>query len=272
MFELRFRHRRWLALAVTVLAAVVFWTSCQQIAQRLGRPSYFSGFTLLACVGGLMLIGFRKRLVMLPLLSVSTWTQIHIYTGLFATVVYLAHVPRIVGGGVFESVLSVLFLSVSASGFYGLYLSRTAPKRLTAVPGEFRFDQIGWHRQRINDRATDLLLGLDASMAAPVLVQYFRSSLESYFSAGVPLAYLVAPTGHRRRRLLLGLNELERYMSRDVQAVSGQLAGLVRKRDELDFHFAIQLRLRLWVAVHATLATLLVVASLVHVVIVLNFI
>jgi len=270
--KLSFRKRRWVAIVSTVAAVVVFWKLHQIIDDRLAHTAFFSGGTLLACILILFVFGLRKRLVMLPLLSVAAWTQIHIYTGLFALAVYLAHVPTILANGFFESSLSLLFLAVSISGLYGIYVSRTAPRKMTAVAGEFRYDQIRWHRQKIYDRATDVLRSLDVTLASPVLATYFRDVLQPYFSGGVAFDFLLVPNSLRRRRLLLGLGELERYLSPEVLPASGELAALVRKRDELDLHFALQWKLRVWLLVHVFLAVMLLIGSFVHVALVVYYI
>lgn len=269
---IHFRTRRRIALAVTAVAALLLVFGHVWIRERLGHASYYSGGTLLACVVLLILIAVRKRLVMLPLGSVSTWVQIHVYTGLFSLAAYALHVPRLVADGVFEGGLSLLFLGVSLSGLYGWFVSRTAPRKLTAVPGDYRLERVGWDRQRIRDAAAAISKGLDESLASSVLIDFYRNSLQPYFSARPPLAYLAVPNGVRRRRLLSDLNELDRYLSEETRSLSGQLAALVRTRDELDFHFAIQLRLRLWVVVHSMLSIALLVWSFAHVLLVLNFI
>lgn len=269
---IHFRTRRRLAVAATAAAGSLLVLVHWIVDQRLGHASYTSGGTLLGCLVLLILLALRKRLVMLPLWSVATWVQVHIYTGLFALVAYVLHVPRIVATGVFEGGLSLLFVGVAASGLYGLLVSRTAPRKLTAVGGEYRFDRIGWHRRQLAARAAEVLAGLDASISSPVLTSFYRESLQPYFSARPSFAYLAVPSGSRRRRLLSGLGQLDRYLSSDTRGASGQLAALVRTRDELDFHFALQLRLRLWVTLHSLLSIALLSWSLVHVALVLSFI
>ena len=265
-------QRRIVALGVTLLALLLFAAGHRQISSQLGHTSYYSGGTLLGCVLLLALLGGRKRIPMLPLWRVATWTQIHIYTGLFAFAVYLFHVPRVVANGYFEGSLSWLFLGVGLSGFYGLYISRVAPRKMNAVPGEFRFDRFPWHRQRLADRASEILIGLEQTLASPVLAAFYRDSLRPYFSNRVPVAFLVVPTSMRRQRVLNGLRELDRYLCDRTRESAGQLAALIRKRDELDFHYAMQLRLRMWIACHAVLSTLLLAWCLVHVAMVLTFI
>lgn len=268
----RFWRRRWIGAALTTLAVAALIACDWLIRQRLGHAAIWTGAALLGCLFFLMLLGVRKRLVMLPLLKTSTWVQIHIYTGLFAMAAYLVHVPRVVADGVFEGGLSLLFLGVSLSGLYGVYVSRTAPRRLTAVPGEFRFDQVAWHRRKIAELADAVLDELNAAPASAVLATFYRDTLQPFFRGRPGLAYVALPTGVRRRRLLSGLGELDRYLETESRSMAGRWAALVRTRDDLDYHFALQLRLRLWVAVHAALSGALLLWACVHALLVLQLI
>ena len=72
------------------------------------------------------------------------------------------------------------------------------------------------------------------------------------------------PTGGRRRKLLSGLRDLDRYLETDDREASGRFAALVRRRDDLDYQFALQLRLRLWVVVHSIFSLALVVGGIIH--------
>ncbi len=123
MFQPSFRIRRLVSLAVTLVAlllvALIAWIE----EGRFGDASMLTGFTLLSTVLLLMLIGARRRLPVLRLGSMSTWTQCHLYLGLFSVGVFWMHVPTILGNGLFEGGLSLLFLLVSGSGVYGIYAS-----------------------------------------------------------------------------------------------------------------------------------------------------
>lgn len=268
---IHFRNRRMLALTLTLGALAVFALLHQRTENRLGHASFLSGATLLACLVFLVLIAVRKRLVMLPLWNVSTWVQIHIYTGIFALVVYLFHVPRIIANGYFEGGLSLLFLGVSSSGLYGLYVSRTAPRKLASVPGEYRFDQIAWDRKRLAQAAAEILQQLEQSLAAPVLATFYRDHLHRYFAAETPVNFILHPNSLRRKKLLAAMQELDRYFTDSARSAAGQLAALVRRRDELDFHYAMQLRLRLWVVVHSALSLVLLLWSLIHTFLVIGY-
>lgn len=264
MYAPSFRFRRRISLCVTAIAMAVVVIYAWLQEGTLANASFFTGSTLLGSVLLLVLLGVRRRLPVLPLGSVSTWTQIHIYTGMFAAGVYIVHVPQLIGGGVFECGLSIMFWLVSASGCYGIYASRTLPKRLTAVEGQHRFDRVAWHRDQIAEKGRELLEQLHEGSAVRVLGSFYNSYLNPFFQSKPSFAYVLVPTGVRRRRLLSGLTELNRYLESSGQDTAGQFAALVRRRDDLDYQYALQLRLRLWLVIHGTLSVALVVGGIVH--------
>ena len=267
-----FRQRRILSLGITAPLACIFGLVAWLIHARLGRADTFTGATLMACLLVLILIGVRRRIPALPLGRVSTWTQIHLYTGLFASAIYYLHVPHLVADGLLEGTLSILFLLVSASGLYGIYASRSIPKQLTSIRGECRFDQIAWHRDQVSIQAESLLESVSNGTSSRVLETFSHRYLAPYFEGRPRLTYLAFPTGIRRRRLINGLVELTRYLEEEGQATAGRLSALVRKRDDLDYQFALQLRLRVWVVIHGFLSINLVVLAVIHSVLALAFV
>lgn len=269
--KISFRQRRWLSLAITSLAISLVWWLASRVDAGLGRAPILTGSTVLACLFVLVLLGVRRRLPFWPLGSVSMWTQIHSYTGLFAAGVYLLHVPAIIAGGRLEFAVSLLFVIVTLSGFYGIFASRTLPKKLTAIEGQHRFDLIDWHRQQLSIAAQGLLDDVKEQTAMRVLGGFYATYLQPFFAARPSLAFVVAPTSIRRKRLLTGLQQLDRYLETEGRETSGALAALVRRRDELDYQYALQLRLRLWVVIHAALSLLLIALAIAHAVAALRF-
>ena len=258
------RQRRIVALLATMSLLIAWLAGAHWIRISLGHPAIYSGVTLLICLGGLMLIGLRKRLVILPLWSVSTWVQVHIYTGLFACVVFIAHVPSIIASGKLEGPLSWLFVAVAASGFYGVFVSRTAPKRLTAVSIQPRYDRISWHRDQIAIAANKAISELMDTPDRLVLKSFYNQALSSYFASSYSIGYFIYPSSTRRRRLLSALSALDRYLDANVLAASKRLAALIRHRDDLDYQHAIQFRLRAWIVIHGGLSSGLMIWSVIH--------
>ena len=59
--------------------------------------------------------------------------------------------------GVLETWLAGLYLATTFSGFYGLYLTRTIPRRLTALPTEVIYERIPAIRQQTAAQAKELV-------------------------------------------------------------------------------------------------------------------
>jgi len=228
-----------------------------------GRPSV-TGFTLLATIILLCLIGVRKRIPVLPLGNMSTWTQFHLYMGLFSVGVYCLHVPAIIGEGRFEGGLSILFLAVAASGVYGIYVSRIVPKKLTVLEGRNHSNPLGWQRQQLARTADQLLAELQDNRSKQVLGHDLVCDLSKFFNQKPSPTCAVVPWSMRRQRLLTGLGDANRSLRQADQNLASQLAGLVRHRDNLDQHYALRLRLRVWLVLHSCLSLALLVGGLLH--------
>lgn len=272
-----FRRRRVMAIfAVAIATAVMMWLVSVADTSLLHR-GVMTGWTLMACLIMLVAIGVRRRIPILPLGKMSTWTQVHLYTGAFTIGVFLMHTPSIFRGqfiadGYFEGTLSFLFWMVSASGIYGLIASRRLPVRLTNVGEQIRFDQIQWRREQICERAGEEVASLETPASVRVLGEFHEQYLSRYFQYPPSMLYLLVPTSVRRRRTLAGLVELTRYLDDKGKIACGNLAALVRHRDDLDYQYALQLRLRIWVVVHATASIGLIVMAIIHGILALRFI
>jgi hypothetical protein len=264
MRELSFRLRRAVGLVVTVLiamlVALIAWSAMATAEAR----ETFTGIVLLTSLWLLVLVGVRRRLPVLPLGSMSSWTQFHLYSGLFAMGVYVMHVPAFWGRGTMASTMSALFWLVSLSGLYGIYVSRTLPKRLTKGGAEGRRERVSRHRHRIAQRASELVAEQQSSSLSGPFGQFYEGKLNPFFNSEPSLAYVIVPNAVRRRRLLSGLQSLGNCLQPDSKAILHHLAELVQRRDNLDYQFALQLRLRLWLVVHGLLSITLLAAATVH--------
>lgn len=270
-WQLSFRNRRLAGVLVVAVSCGMLLTASRWMDMHFWRGQIMTGWTLMGCLIALIALGVRRRLPILPLGRVSTWTQIHLYMGLFAIGAYVMHAPRLVANGWFEGGLSILFWFVSGSGVYGVLASRRLPTRLTGIAQDHRFDDVHWHRQHIAAAASDQIAALQQPSTVHVLGEFYDQFLHRYLRARPTLAYCVWPHSRRRQRLLSGLTQLDRYLDDNGRRVAGTLAGLIRRRDDLDYQYAIQLRLRLWVIFHATCSIALLVAGIVHAIVALRF-
>jgi hypothetical protein len=67
------------------------------------------------------------------------------------------------------------------------------------------------------------------------------------------------------------LEDLRRYLNEQERATLEKLAQLVRQKDGLDYHHAVQTTLKLWLFVHVPLTYGLMIFSLMHIVLVFAF-
>ena len=263
-------RRRSTGFSLVVVSASFVGIYAWYRSQTLSHDASVTGWVMIAALIVLAALGIRRRLVSLPLAPVGLWVQAHVYLGIFFLLAYLMHVPRIIANGGLELILSLLVIATIGSGIYGWYLSRTAPRRLTAIGQEVRYDQIDWTRARIAVRAAALIGSLSDSEDREVLSRHYQQNIDVYFTSKPSWWYFIMPTGSRRRRLLAGLIELNRYLSPELRAVAGELSALVRNRDDLDYHHAIQWRLRSWRGLHALMTVVLILFATTHVILALR--
>jgi hypothetical protein len=67
------------------------------------------------------------------------------------------------------------------------------------------------------------------------------------------------------------LDDLRRFLNQSERTTLEQLTQLVRQKDGLDYHHALQTTLKLWLFVHLPLTYSLMIFSLLHVVFVFAF-
>jgi hypothetical protein len=262
------RYRSWAATAAIVLA-LAFWFTRRDHALR--DTAFLSGWLLLLAVLFLLGLNLRKKFPHPPLLRASTWLQLHLYVGLTAVALFALHVGWRMPHGVVGVLLAGLFVLAAASGMVGIALSRAIPERLSVLDTEVIFERIPTLRRELRERAETLLVETARAAGATTLVDFYRAELQSYFAA----------PAHRWRHLLLSrsplrrreqrLAALGRYLTAGERANAGALLELIRDKDDLDHHHALQGALRIWLFVHIPASYGLLLVAAVHAVVVYAF-
>lgn len=256
--------RRRKSIVMTAIAIVAIIAAAGWVDRGLGRPSTLTGGALLGSLLILVALGGRRRMPGIRLGSMAGWTQTHLYTGIFSLAVYVLHVPAIVAGGMLEFILSSSFLIVSASGFYGIYASRSYPKRIRLSGGQ------QGDPQTIQWAAVNVCGEIETTEAGEVLRQHYHDVLSKYFESRRSIWFTVVPSKSKRHQLLGDLAALNRYLDTSSRQNADQFAQLISQRDSVDFAQSLRRRMRAWVAVHASLSVLLLVATGIHVLLVLS--
>ena len=230
----------------------------------LPKSSYVTGWPLFFLIVFLALYNGRKKIPFLPTGRSRGWMQIHIYVGLFTGFLFLLHVQFRVPTGHFEIALATLYMLVMGSGFFGLYFSRVAPGRLTARGGEVIFESIPVVRRELRLRAEALAMQSIPEAQASTVADFYARGLAPFFSSPKNFWAHLFERRDPLNRILKRMSDLERFLNDKERQVMVELAQLVRQKDGLDYHHALQLTLKVWLFAHIPLTYSLLIFSLVH--------
>ena len=256
------RRLRNSALTIAALGGFAAWKYWREAGLR--ATSFDTGYALFAAIVFLALYNVRKKLPVLPWTTSSAWLQVHLYVGISTAVLFGLHVNWRLPNGPFETTLAVLFAATFASGLIGLYWTRTLPRKLARVSEEVIYERIPMLRGQLRDRAQQAVLETVRSAGATTLGEFYSQRLHEFFERPRGVWYFLRPNNQLRRQLLAELTEVNRYLSEPERETCEQLFALVRRRDDLDYHAALQWRLKAWLFVHIGLTYPLVVVASVH--------
>ena len=259
-----FVRRRILGVAATIAALLAVWLRAEQLHNRLESANFFTGWLLLGSLAFLALFQVRKKLPAPPLGNAALWMQVHIYVGLGTAGLYALHVPWQWPNGKLESLLALLYAATFLSGLVGLYWTRMLPRRLSRIGEEVIYERIAALRWRLRDQAQAAVLAAVRTSAATTLGEFYRDRLHDYFSTRRGWGYRLWPTSNVRKALMVELTEQSRYFSESERKTAEQLFRLVRQRDDLDYHEALQWRLKAWLFVHIALTYPLLLTAGLH--------
>jgi len=266
-----FVKQRWIGLSLFMLASAVAVRLHHRYLGTLPRLSYLTGWVLFGLILALTLYNARKKLPFIPLLSSEAWLQFHIYAGLLTGVLFAVHVSYRVPTGWFEGTLACLYALVMLSGFFGLFITRTIPQRLTTRGGEVLFERIPAIRRQLQECAESLALKSISDVKFTTIADFYARELKDFFddtrNAWLHLFEVRTPLN----RLLNKINDLNRYLNEQERATLDQIAARVRQKDVLDYHYALQLTLKLWLFTHIPLTYSLLLFVLAHIVLVFAF-
>jgi hypothetical protein len=259
-----FARRRVTHFAIFAAISLLLVLSIRTLSAHLYNTSLMTGWSLLTLVVAITFFNARKKLPFIPMGRASAWLQFHLYAGMLAVVLFLLHLRGQISNGALEITLALSFVLVVGSGALGILLSRDYARRLTSRGQEVIFERIPGLRRRIRDRAEELILTSVNEQGSTALADFYARRL-------VP--YLDGPRNTWRhlfesKRPRLTWNEefaaLDRYLSDSERDCARQLSELVLMKDDLDYHYALQGALKLWLFVHVPLTYLMLILGIFH--------
>lgn len=266
-----FRRQRNIGLFLLLVSSVAVLWAYFRYTPHFPRLDYFSGALLFTVMVILTLYNGRKKLPFLPLGTSEGWLQFHVYAGFLTVVLFLVHIQFRAPRGWFDAMLATLYLLVTISGIAGLALTRTIPKRLTTRGGEVLFERIPAIRRHLQAQAETLALKAMPETHSATIADFYVRHLQDFFDRPRNL-YLHLLEVRRPLNLLQNkINDLDRYLNAGERETLDKIALLVRQKDGLDYHQALQLLLRGWLFVHIPLTYSLMIFSVVHIILVYAF-
>ena len=265
----RFRRQLFFGLFAFITATVAALWAHHRWHHALPDYAFLTGWILFVAMFVLTFFNARKKLPFLPLGRAETWLQIHIYLGFFTVVLFLIHLNFRVPHGWFEISLAWLFGLVSASGVVGLLFSRTLPKRLATRGGEAIYEKIPALRHALKTEAENLALGPEAK--SPFIAEFYTQRLAPFFARPQSVWPHLLESRRTLNALSAELDDLRRFGNDAEREKIAKLAALVRQKDGLDYHRALQLTLKLWLFVHIPLTYGLMIFTLLHIILVFGF-
>ena len=266
----KLRTRRLASFVVTSILVAITWYIAKLIENRFGRPDFFTGYSLTACIALLFLLTLRKKLLVLRLGPISGWLQAHQYIGLFAVAVFFMHTGWPIHGW-FESLLAATFLFISIGGMITWYLNRTIPKKLSILGSDVILEDIPTLRHRIAEQAYSIAVTSAGKIETATLAEHYGAKLVQFFQRPRSLAYVLIPSGRLRRKHIEALERLDRYLGEEGRSIRVEMCRLVRSKDDLDYQNAMQRRLKLWSALHQSCIWLFLVLLAMHIVLAHRF-
>jgi hypothetical protein len=251
-------------IAGFVVISVVAYVWWRLLRASLRPDSIYTGLLLLGLIFVLTLFNARKKLPFLPLIRASTWLQVHIYAGWFCLFIFLLHIHFRVPSGPLELVLAAVFCVVILSGIFGLYISRELPPRM-AVSGEpLLFERMPAFRLQIKGTVEDLIRRAESETESSTLADFYLERLRQFFSR-VPSAFRALAAADRGLHLLLAeMDALDRYLDDREKAIALEIRDWVETKQNLDFQYASQRLLKLWLFVHIPCTYGLILLGIAH--------
>lgn len=263
--------RRVVYIFLLLVACIVALAAYIKFSAVLPRRVYLSGWVLLAVMIILAVYNGRKKLPFLPLGTSKGWLRFHVYAGYFTILLFLIHTRFRLPQSRFDMVLASLYLLVTLSGIVGLFISRSFPRRLTTRGGEVIFEQIPVVRRNLRERAEALTLKSVSEMQSSTIADFYVEHLKDFFAGPENFWLHLVEVRTPIARLQKKMDDLNRFLNENERAVMQQVANLVRQKDGIDYHYSLQMMLKIWLFVHIPLTYSLLIFSFIHVVLVYAF-
>ena len=254
--------------ALTFAAAALLYGLDWVFGTSFRDPRFLSGWTLCAGIVLLVLYNVRKKLPMLRLGRAAIWMQAHLYVGYFVILAFALHTSFALPDTAFEWALWIMFVLVALSGLIGAFLTKNVPPILEMRSERVLFQRIPAFRSQLAREAEELAIHSIDHSASLTISNLYAETLHDYFNRVRNVAAHLRNSSRPLNRILDELQKLERYLDEQGRETLAKIRDLVVAKDNLDFHYANQGALKVWLFVHVPATYGLVVLIVAHVAVV----
>ena len=254
--------RTWLGAGILFAVLLLF---ANRIRDTLGNPALFTGWILFALFAALGAFNSRKKLSMLPLGAASTWLRFHVVGGFLALALFWLHARTLWPHGLYEQALAACFYLVSASGITGWLLQRSLPRRLAATPVEIIYERIPAEIARLREDAEAFVLDCTKASGRDTLARHYIETLDWFFRRPRFLRNHVFGGTMARAWQRQQFGAIRQYLDEREAQFLERLNALAEHKTDVDFHYAAQTVMKLWLFLHLPLAVITLLLAAWHV-------
>lgn len=255
-------------VALTAAAIVILFWLDWLYDSALRDPRFFDGWILFSGIIAQLLFHIRKKLPMLPLGRAATWLKSHIYVGYFVVATFLLHTNFSWPDSLFEWALWSLFVLVASTGVIGAYLSWSVPAKREQYSAQISYDRIPAIRFELAKKASGMAISSVSDAGSLAISELYVNTLRGFFAR--PRNLLAHLRGSQRpvQQIFDELDTVERYVDDAGKKTLHSIKKLAVAKDKLDFQFAHQGLLQIWLFVHVPATYCLIVITLLHIAVV----
>lgn len=263
--------RRLIRFLLVLIAGLLFFAVSRVFDIALMSSAHLSGWVLFGTVVFLMLLSMRKRIRFFPIGSAELWLQFHIYVGFLSGLLFLQHIGWSMPNGTLEIILAIVFSVTFLSGVFGIVMSRILARRLTTQGHETLYQHIGPKIDEINEEIKAAVLASTEQSASSAIAQFYSKELHSFLVGPRNFLPHVLQVERPLQNMLKKISGFERYLSADERQTMQLIATKVREKNALDYQYALQSTLKIWLFVHVPMTYSLLVFAVTHGALVISY-
>jgi len=253
----------WLTIGIFIVIAAR--DHSRQIEVKLGDASVFTGWFLFLLMFFLALFNLRKRLSMIPLGSAATWLKLHVAGGVLAVPLFYLHTGTWFPHGLYEQIMTVMFYLLTVNGILGYLVQKVYPTRLTQRSVEVIYERIPAELAQLRVQAEDLIMECARETSQETLASHYFNHFDWFFRE--PRFYFKHLVGSQEAEQWVRYQcaTIKRYLSKEGLIYLDRLEALAETKNDIDFHFAGQGIMKIWLLFHIPLAMGLIILIAWHI-------